>query len=190
MDYLRRSGASGFLLPLSGGADSASTCAIVGIMCKMVIDQCKTCLSTNSLDRSIIHDVERICGIESLTIDNNMISAKELANRIMHTCFMGTTHSSQATRNRALQLATEIGVYHCDANMNPITQAFENVFQTMTGKGKLCCSAEVPTRRIWPYKICLAVDGVRLSNCTTSALGTKWWQKKWIFVGTWQCKRR
>ena len=133
-DYLRRSGASGFLLPLSGGADSASTCAIVGIMCKMVIDQCKTCLSTNSLDRSIIRDVERICGIESLTIDNNMMSAKDLANRIMHTCFMGTTHSSQATRNRALQLATEIGVYHCDANMNPITQAFENVFQTMTGK--------------------------------------------------------
>ena len=98
------------------------------------IDQCKTCLSTNSLDRSIIRDVERICGIESLTIDNNMMSAKDLANRIMHTCFMGTTHSSQATRNRALQLATEIGVYHCDANMNPITQAFENVFQTMTGK--------------------------------------------------------
>jgi NH3-dependent NAD+ synthetase len=31
-DYLRRSGASGFLLPLSGGADSAATAAIVGCM--------------------------------------------------------------------------------------------------------------------------------------------------------------
>ena len=33
-DYLRRSGASGFLLPLSGGADSSSTAAIVGCMCQ------------------------------------------------------------------------------------------------------------------------------------------------------------
>lgn len=35
-DYLRRSGASGFLLPLSGGADSSSVAAIVGAMCQMV----------------------------------------------------------------------------------------------------------------------------------------------------------
>ena len=36
-DYLRRSGASGFLLPLSGGADSSSVAAIVGSMCQLVV---------------------------------------------------------------------------------------------------------------------------------------------------------
>ena len=36
-DYLKRSGASGFLLPLSGGADSASVAAIVGSMCQQVV---------------------------------------------------------------------------------------------------------------------------------------------------------
>lgn len=35
-DYLRRSGASGFLLPLSGGADSSATAAIVGAMCQVI----------------------------------------------------------------------------------------------------------------------------------------------------------
>ena len=39
-DYLRRSGASGYFLPLSGGADSASTCALVGSMCQMVVKAC------------------------------------------------------------------------------------------------------------------------------------------------------
>lgn len=34
-DYLRRSGAGGYLLPLSGGADSSSTAAIVGAMCQV-----------------------------------------------------------------------------------------------------------------------------------------------------------
>lgn len=36
-DYLRRSGASGFLLPLSGGADSSSVAAIVGCMSQLVV---------------------------------------------------------------------------------------------------------------------------------------------------------
>ena len=36
-DFLRRSGASGYLLPLSGGADSASVAAIVGCMCQQVL---------------------------------------------------------------------------------------------------------------------------------------------------------
>jgi NAD+ synthase (glutamine-hydrolysing) len=34
-DYLRRCGAAGFLLPLSGGADSSATAAIVGSMCQV-----------------------------------------------------------------------------------------------------------------------------------------------------------
>ena len=37
-DYLRRSGASGFLLPLSGGADSAAVASIVRVMCVMAAE--------------------------------------------------------------------------------------------------------------------------------------------------------
>ena len=36
-DYLRRSGAGGFFLPLSGGADSSSTASLVGVMCILVV---------------------------------------------------------------------------------------------------------------------------------------------------------
>jgi NAD+ synthase (glutamine-hydrolysing) len=36
-DYLRRSGAGGYFLPLSGGADSSSTATIVGLMCQQVV---------------------------------------------------------------------------------------------------------------------------------------------------------
>jgi NAD+ synthase (glutamine-hydrolysing) len=35
-DYLRRSGARGFFLPLSGGADSAATAALIASMCRLV----------------------------------------------------------------------------------------------------------------------------------------------------------
>lgn len=33
-DYMRRSGASGYLLSLSGGADSSATATIVGALCQ------------------------------------------------------------------------------------------------------------------------------------------------------------
>lgn len=39
-DFLRRSGASGYFLPLSGGADSSATATMVGIMCQLVVRAC------------------------------------------------------------------------------------------------------------------------------------------------------
>lgn len=36
-DYLRRSGAIGYFLPLSGGADSSATAALVGSMSQLVV---------------------------------------------------------------------------------------------------------------------------------------------------------
>lgn len=41
-DYLRRSGGRGYFLPLSGGADSSSTAALVTSMCKMVFESITT----------------------------------------------------------------------------------------------------------------------------------------------------
>jgi NAD+ synthase (glutamine-hydrolysing) len=40
-DYLRRSGAAGFFLPLSGGADSSATATIVSVMCHLVVEAAK-----------------------------------------------------------------------------------------------------------------------------------------------------
>jgi NAD+ synthase (glutamine-hydrolysing) len=53
-DYLRRSGASGYLLPLSGGADSAAVAAIVRVMCMMAAD---AALSGNE---AVIADIRKL----------------------------------------------------------------------------------------------------------------------------------
>jgi len=41
-DYLRRSGARGYFLPLSGGADSAAVAALVASMSKIVFESIKS----------------------------------------------------------------------------------------------------------------------------------------------------
>eukprot|EP01032_Pedospumella_encystans_P011815 gene11815-13711_t len=53
-DYLRRSGAAGFLLPLSGGADSASVAAIVRTMCLMAAE------SALAGNEQVIADMRRL----------------------------------------------------------------------------------------------------------------------------------
>lgn len=70
-DYLRRSGASGFLLPLSGGADSSAVAAIVGCMCQLVIK--------GQLYKSCILVLQLLCFIfwHSFFFINHLINSKK-----------------------------------------------------------------------------------------------------------------
>ena len=98
-DYVRRSKSGGFLLPLSGGIDSCATALIVFSMCQLV---CK-CLANG--EAQIASDLETILGYKpSLTMNPS-----ELANELLHTCYMGTKNSSQETNSRASILAKRIG---------------------------------------------------------------------------------
>jgi len=58
---------------------------------------------------------------------------REFANRIFHTCYMGTENSSVETRRRARQLADAIGSYHIDLNMDTIVTSLRNLFAFVTG---------------------------------------------------------
>jgi len=56
-DYLRRSRMSGFMLPLSGGIDSASTAVIVASMCRLVAKRAA------QNDPTVLLDARRIAGL-------------------------------------------------------------------------------------------------------------------------------
>lgn len=43
-------------------------------------------------------------------------------SRIFHTCYMGTENSSKQTRDRAKNLAKDIGAYHVDLNMDTLVK--------------------------------------------------------------------
>lgn len=123
-DYLRRSGASGYFVPLSGGADSGSTAAIVGSMCQLVFK------ALGEGDEQVTRDVQRMVG-EGQPLP---ASAAEFAGAIFHTCYMGTVNSTSATRDRAKRLAGEIGSYHSDTNIDAMTTAVLTVFTGLFGK--------------------------------------------------------
>lgn len=60
-------------------------------------------------------------------------SAEDLASRVFHTVYMGTANSSSETRERAKNMAKEIGAYHLDVNIDSIVSALTQLFTTITG---------------------------------------------------------
>ena len=85
-DYLRRSGAGGYFLPLSGGADSSSTAAIVGIMCQLVVK------AAGAGDEQVIADVRKVTRKAAPWLPAD---AKELCGMILH---LSLIHISEPTR--------------------------------------------------------------------------------------------
>jgi len=126
-DFLRRCGAAGFFLPLSGGADSSSVATIVGCMTEMV-----TKASQVDPTGFVASECRRVCRKE----DNDWVpkSSKELANHVLHTSYMGTVNSSQATKSRAQRLADSIGSYHSSIEIDIVVEALLKMFSIVTGK--------------------------------------------------------
>lgn len=122
-DYLRRSGGGGFFLPLSGGVDSSSTAIIVYSMCRLV------CEAVQEGDEQVLKDIRRILGDSEYVASD----AKELCNRLLVTCYMGSENSSKETRHRANALSDQIGSYHLSIAIDAAVTAVLNIFTTITG---------------------------------------------------------
>lgn len=135
-DYLRRSKAAGYFVPLSGGIDSCATATIVYSMCRLVMAAVK------EGNEQVIADVKRIAAFSS-TIPE---TAEELCNQILCSCYMGMENqSSKETRQRAKDLSERIGSYHTDVNIDDTFHATKNILTQATGfepkfKGGWRCS--------------------------------------------------
>lgn len=139
-DYLRRSKASGFFLPLSGGLDSCSVATIVYSMCRLVAEKAA------KSDPQVLADARRIVGEPENSVYSpldpkefcgylvNAIVWAKLFRRIFHTTFMGTENSSADTRNRARELSKAIGSYHIDLNMDTLVASVQSLFSLVTSK--------------------------------------------------------
>uniref|UniRef100_A0A8C7DT22 Glutamine-dependent NAD(+) synthetase n=1 Tax=Oncorhynchus kisutch TaxID=8019 RepID=A0A8C7DT22_ONCKI len=123
-DYLRRSGQAGFLLPLSGGVDSSSTACIVYSMCVLV------CQAVRNGNTQVLEDVQRVVNDVSYTPRD----PRELCRRIFTTCYMASENSSEGTRNRAKDLASQIGSSHMNLNIDMAVKGMLGIFSMVTGK--------------------------------------------------------
>ncbi|XP_075401339.1 glutamine-dependent NAD(+) synthetase isoform X2 [Tenrec ecaudatus] len=123
-DFLRRSQQGGFLLPLSGGLDSAATACIVFSMCHLV------CEAVRDGNQQVLADVRTIVDETTYTPQY----PQELCRRLLTTCYMASENSSQDTCQRARELAQQIGSHHVGVSIEPAVKAIVGIFSLVTGK--------------------------------------------------------
>eukprot|EP00002_Diphylleia_rotans_P018596 TRINITY_DN359_c0_g4_i8.p1 TRINITY_DN359_c0_g4~~TRINITY_DN359_c0_g4_i8.p1 ORF type:complete len:616 (+),score=106.78 TRINITY_DN359_c0_g4_i8:794-2641(+) len=126
-DYLRRSRVGGYFLPLSGGADSSSTAALVGHMCQLVVAEAA------KGNAQVIADARRLAG-EAPDSQYIPTDHREFCRRIFFTCYMGTENSSFETRDRAARLAEQVGSNHSSIVIDVVVSALLQVFSATFGK--------------------------------------------------------
>ncbi len=100
-DYMRKSHSKGFVLSLSGGADS-STCAI--LVAEMVRRSIRDIGLKNSLEKlNLEHFISECASLDEKE------QQKLVVGELLHCAYQGTVNSSEETLNSAKELADEIG---------------------------------------------------------------------------------
>ena len=94
-------------------------------MCRLVAE------AIEAGNEQVIQDVRRICTVPE-DEELNLKTPQQICDRIFHTCFMGSVNSSSETRSRARDLATDIGAYHTDLNIDSVIKALTDMFTFVT----------------------------------------------------------
>ncbi|MEQ1588185.1 MAG: NAD(+) synthase [Cyclobacteriaceae bacterium] len=115
-DYLRKSKAKGYVLSLSGGADS-SLCAI--LVAEMV------------RRASVELGWEKFCQLLNLPATQN---TKDAVGQLLTCAYQGTINSSEATLTAAKELALSIGARFYHWNINQEVNSYEEKIEKVLGR--------------------------------------------------------
>jgi NAD+ synthase (glutamine-hydrolysing) len=111
-DYMRKSHSRGFVVSLSGGADSAAIASLVYLMVE---------LGTRELGQKRFLDKLHITDHQFVDAANPV---KSITNKILTCIYQATDHSSETTRNAAEQVANAIGARHLECNIQTIVDDY------------------------------------------------------------------
>ncbi|ROL41207.1 Glutamine-dependent NAD(+) synthetase [Anabarilius grahami] len=109
---------------ISGGVDSSSTACIVYSMCVQI------CHAVKEGNSQVLDDVQRVVNDSSYRPKD----PRELCGRLFTTCYMASENSSEDTRNRAKDLAAQIGSNHLNINIDMAVKGMLGIFSVVTGK--------------------------------------------------------
>lgn len=97
-DYMRKSFSKGFVVSLSGGADSAAVAALVSLAFQFAWRE----LGVQRLAEKLAY----------IAFEPPLTDPQQLVQRLLTTAYQASRHSSQTTRDAARHLATELNSTH------------------------------------------------------------------------------
>ena len=116
-----------------------TTGKVVGIKDEIVYRQIQRLMAHEKSSTQGVLSVEYLTSDEATTTDmmqNNdkKVMGNKLCDAVLHSIYMGTSNSSNATRSRAQRLAMQVGAYHMGIAIDTVVQALVALFSATFGK--------------------------------------------------------
>jgi len=119
-DYLRKSRSKGFVVSLSGGADSSTVACLVHLMVRVARRE----LGAQAFRERLAF----VDGIEESADD------AAYTNRLLTTVYQSTKNSSETTRNAARTLANALGSRHLELDVDALVESYKVLVSTALGQ--------------------------------------------------------
>jgi NAD+ synthase (glutamine-hydrolysing) len=119
-DYLRKSRAAGFVVSLSGGADSSAVATLVWLMVKLGVAE---------LGREVF--AERLPHAAKL---EGAKSDEEIVGRLLACAYQATANSSETTRRAAAAIAKAVGAEFFEWNLDKIVEDYVATLSKAVGR--------------------------------------------------------
>ena len=117
--YLRKSRSRGFVVSLSGGADSAAVACLVRIMAHLALDE----RGSEGVRRDLAH----LPDLDASSVD-------VLVAQLLLTVYQATRNSSERTRSAAAGLAAGLGAAHLELDVDELVAGYEARVEEAIGR--------------------------------------------------------
>jgi len=112
-DYMRKSKSAGFVVSLSGGADSAAVCCLIRLMAEMGI-----------ADLGMDAFLQKLAYIRGLGEAAETPTIDALMHRLLTTAYQASENSGPVTRAAAREVAMAVGSTHMEFEIGPLVHAY------------------------------------------------------------------
>jgi NAD+ synthase (glutamine-hydrolysing) len=119
-DYLRKSRSQGYVLSLSGGADSSAIAATVFLMIRMAVEN----LGLDGVKKKL-HYIKAI---------QDCKTPEDMVGKLLTVMYQGTENSSDDTFNSAKELAENIGAKFLNININGLVETYRGLIEAQLGR--------------------------------------------------------
>ncbi|QIP14297.1 NAD(+) synthase [Spirosoma aureum] len=119
-DYLRKSRSQGYVLSLSGGADSSAIAATVYLMIRMAVQN----LGLEGVKKKLSY-------IKAI---QDCHTPEEMVGKLLTVMYQGTENSSDDTFNSAKELAEDIGATFMNININGLVETYRGLIEEQLGR--------------------------------------------------------
>lgn len=119
-DYLRKSRTNGFVVSLSGGADSSACAALVSLMVELGVES----IGLDAFKKKLGY----LSGLA------DCYTPREITRHLLHCIWQGTENSSADTKHSAASLAEDLGAQFHDVNINGLVEQYRSLLEGTLGR--------------------------------------------------------